>query len=220
MFRIKICGIRQLADERVAGECGADAVGLNFCADSRRYLDQNARRGFEEDRSAKGPVRVGVFRNESVDVMRQLASQFHLDVIQLHGDEPPDFVVELRPLPVIRAFHSGHDCAEKIYSFLDRCSGLNGQLAAVLIDSASDGMGGGTGRLADWTIARSLRLNQVPLVLAGGLGANNVEQAIRTVRPQAVDVASGVEVQGMKDARLMARFVAAAQRGFDQVTND
>jgi phosphoribosylanthranilate isomerase len=214
MFRIKICGIRAVAHERDAARFGADAIGLNFCPQSRRYLDAVARKPFEE-RPAGGPLRVGVFVNESLDTIQRTATECHLDAIQLHGDEPAAMVAALRPLAVVRAFRSSPDCVALVQDFLQACASLECNVAAVLIDAAGNGSPGGTGQLANWALAGRLTasLENVPLVLAGGLTSQNIEAAIASVRPFGVDVASGVERDGVTDPVLVRHFVAAARRG-------
>ncbi len=214
MFRIKICGIRSVIDEQVAARCGADAVGLNFCPDSRRYLDQIARRAFEQ-RFRGGPLRVGVFVNELPEVIRKVSRKYHLDAIQLHGEEPAAVVAQLAPLPVIRAFRSGPDCVKEVADFLHACKTAKCELAGVLMDAAGGGSCGGTGELADWASVARLRpdMGGVPLILAGGLTSLNVERAISAVKPFGVDVATGVEIDGLKEADLVQQFVEAAKRG-------
>ena len=158
---------------------------------------------------------MGVFAHALPDIIRQLVAECRLDAVQLHGEESAEVVAVLNPLPVIRAFRSDRDCAELVSSFLEDCGRLQCGLAAVLIDGPSSGSFGGVGQLADWTVARGIRRlsGQVPLILAGGLTCDNVEQAIELVHPFGVDVASGVETSGRKDAELMRRFTQAAKRG-------
>lgn len=212
MFRIKICGITNLADAVAAAEAGTDAVGLNFYARSPRVV--SVATASELVRSLPPHVaKIGVFVNEAVDRMAQIADQLALDFIQLHGDEPPDRLAQLAPRRVIRAFRPQGDC-EPLCDYISACTRLGCPAAAVLIDAFEQEKYGGTGRIANWGILREIRaeLGDMPLILAGGLQPDNVAAAIAQAEPAAVDVASGVEwAAGRKDADRMRQFVRAAR---------
>jgi phosphoribosylanthranilate isomerase len=213
VFRIKICGVTTPEDARLIAESGADAVGLNFFPESPRYVSPE-RAAEIAAQLPKSIVRVGVFVNASSAVIRAAAELAGLDLIQLHGDEPPEFLRELAPLPVLRAFRTRGDL-KPIGDYLKRCVVAP---RAVLLDAYQPGSFGGTGQTLNWHDIRASkrRLGELPLVLAGGLNPRNVAQAIRTVQPAAVDVASGVEAEtGRKDPRLVAEFVESAQLAFD-----
>jgi phosphoribosylanthranilate isomerase len=142
-----------------------------------------------------------------------------LNLVQLHGDEPPEFLAELRGIPILRALRPGADLAA-IGEYLQRCYALACLPRMVLIDACASGAFGGTGQTADWQAMRDYRVHLAgqPLVLAGGLTPSNVATAIATVRPWAVDVASGVEERpGKKSAELVRAFVAAARAAFAHV---
>lgn len=216
MFRVKICGIRTPHDGMTAVAAGADAVGLNFFRGSRRFI---------EPRQAKAVVeplppiakKVGVFVNASAVEIRQTASLVGLDIIQLHGDEPPETVAELADLPVIRAFRLGSLGWEPWCRYLDRCRQLGRLPSAVLVDAFQQGQYGGTGKSPDWTVVGQYRGlgTGIPLILAGGLTHENVAAAIAAVQPNGVDTASGVEsAPGLKDAAKVAAFVTAARQAF------
>ncbi len=221
MFRIKICGITKPADARLAAEAGADAIGLNFYAQSPRYVSIEAAR--EIAAAVRPSVRkVGVFVNAAVDEIRATMAELALDLAQLHGDEPPDFLAALGGVPTMRVFRLGEDVAGDLAAaggYLAACHRLRAVPRMVLVDAARAGHYGGTGETVDWRLVAEGRrhLAGAPLVLAGGLTPQNVVAAIATVRPWAVDTASGVEESpGKKAAALVASFVAAARSALDR----
>jgi phosphoribosylanthranilate isomerase len=218
MFRVKICGVTSPADARLACEAGADAIGINFYSSSPRYCAPEVARQIAAS-IPPGVRRVGVFVNASADEIRKLAAEVPLDLVQLHGDEPPEFARSLRPLPFIKAFGVESDL-QPVATYLAECHRGNAMPRMLLVDAVRKGppggaeQFGGTGQTIDWELLREQRplLGGVPLVLAGGLKPDNVALAIATVRPWAVDVASGVEsAPGKKAAELVRQFVAAAK---------
>ncbi len=220
MFRIKICGITTVDDAQMVAAAGADAIGLNCYPPSKRYVPPDLAGQIALALPAE-VVRVGVFVGASADAIRETIDRMGLDMIQLHGDESPEFVGRLNrcvPAPVIRAFRLGPDGVVPINKYLQQCAELACRVRMILIDAYEPGSYGGTGRTFDWTAVRSLsRAGRIPLVLAGGLTPDNVAEAIRAGRPAAVDVASGVESSpGRKDERLVRAFVEAAQAAFRQ----
>jgi len=133
--------------------------------------------------------------------------------VQLHGDESPQVLAELKGRPLIRAFRCGDEGLTPARAYLEECARLGCMPCAVLVDAVCEGSYGGTGQTADWDGLSETRgiLGDVPLILAGGLTPENVAGAIRQVRPDAVDVASGVEASARrKDAKLMQRFIETA----------
>ncbi len=203
-------------DARIATLAGADALGLNFYEYSSRCIpiavaEQIAAEA--RDRS----VKVGVFVNAAVEKVIETADRVKLDWVQLHGDEPPEMIAALGSRQVIKAFRiKGGDLSAAV-SYLDECRRLGRLPDSVLLDGYQEGEYGGTGTVADWKAigdARSV-LGDLPLILAGGLTPFNVEEAIKAVRPVAVDTASGVESKpGQKDPMLLRAFVSAARKGF------
>src|SRR5271167_1934489 len=208
MVRVKICGITTPEDARLAAELGAHAIGLNFFPESPRSISPYAARGIlREIPPFVAPV--GIFVNWASEPIIALSQALRLAAAQLHGDETPQTVAEVaKKIPVIKAL-----CLEKGKAL----TGLPRHRAATafLLDAAHAGQFGGTGAIADWHAARTLAQSH-RIILAGGLTPENVAEAIRTVRPYAVDVASGVEsLPGKKDpAKLRAFFdeVARASR--------
>jgi len=197
--RVKVCGVTSPEVARAAVAAGADAVGLIFAESRRRVSVADAARivaGLPPFVAA-----VGVFVNAPVDEVVSLAHGLSLETVQLHGEEPPDLLEVLRAqgLRVIKALRVGADFDP---ADLDRYR----EAAAVLLDSKVDGLAGGTGRAFDWERARGLGDGR-PLILSGGLTAENVAAALEIVRPYGVDVSSGVETAGQKDPDKIIRFI-------------
>ena len=196
--RVKICGITRVQDALAAATCGADALGLVFYDKSPRYvtLQQAAQLA-----TAMPPfiTVVGLFVNASAQAVRGILQHVPLDLLQFHGEEEPDFCAQFgRPyLKAIRV-KAGVD----LLQCAARYKGAHG----LLLDAHVEGTHGGTGASFDWTmIPPDLPL---PVILSGGLHAGNVAQAIKQVRPYAVDVSSGVETgKGIKDATKVAAFI-------------
>jgi phosphoribosylanthranilate isomerase len=212
LFRIKICGITSAADARVAAAAGADAIGINFYARSPRFVTRDVA---SEIAAAlpTGVAKVGVFVNCAADEIAEIANAVGIDYVQLHGDEPPNLLTKLGDRLVIKALR----CRDggTVLDYVTRCAEVGIRPAALLLDAHVAGQYGGTGAKLDWTALYELSksLDNLPIVLAGGLTADNVAAAITAARPHGVDVASGVESSpGKKDARLVERFVAEARR--------
>ncbi|MCK6455457.1 MAG: phosphoribosylanthranilate isomerase [Phycisphaerae bacterium] len=215
-MRIKICGITRVTDARSAADAGADAIGLVFAPSPRRVDVRTARKIVRALPPFVTPV--GVFVNAPPRHIRRIAGDVGLSVVQLHGDEPPGFVAALAPLRVIKTVRLRTSEDLRDWKAWHRAARV--PPAGVLIDSFVDQVRGGTGRTADWRLAGQFRggrrdRDALPLILAGGLTAANVTAAIRLVRPDAVDVSSGVEQSpGIKNPRKMSRFVSAARDAF------
>jgi phosphoribosylanthranilate isomerase len=219
MFRIKICGIRNVSDALAAAEAGADAIGLNFYSKSRRCVERDVARKIVGALPA-GISKVGVFVNEDPAEIAAIASDVGLDAVQLHGDEAPEVVARLpRDVRVMRAERCGVSGLEPMARYFERCERLGRLPDAMLIDAEAGTEFGGTGKIANWDLIAETRFQfaRVPVILAGGLSAQNVAAAISAVRPDGVDVASGVEQSaGVKDHELIRQFVNAAKRAFDR----
>lgn len=200
--RIKFCGMTRREDAVAAADLGVDAVGFVFWPKSPRAVRVEQAR--EITRALPPWVwRVGVFVNASVDEMRAAVAEAGLDIVQLHGDETVD-VAEAMGTRVMKALSRDEDP--------ETAARLWREDVLLLVDAVDPVRRGGTGALADWAAARRLQAAR-PVVLAGGLTAENVAEAIRAVRPYAVDVASGVESQpGIKDPTRMRAFVDAVQQ--------
>jgi phosphoribosylanthranilate isomerase len=218
MFRVKICGVTSVADALIAAEAGADAIGLNCFAGSRRYCSLEVAR---EIAAALPPHvrKVGVFVKAPAAEIRATVAALGLDLVQLHGDEPVEFLMELRPLAVAKVFRMNEQCMQVgEYVAQSRRQGCLPRMA--FVDAFSDKEFGGTGAVFDWQALASQRREfaGMPLVLAGGLTPDNVSRAIKVVRPWAVDTASGVEDSpSHKSAEKVRAFVAAAIEAFSQM---
>ncbi len=210
LFRVKVCGITNWADARIAVQAGADALGFNFCRRSPRYISPAGAQRIIR-RLPRNVAVVGVFVNRSPAAISRIARRLPLHFIQLHGEEPPEAVAALAGShPVIRALPVPPRF---------RPATLRGysHAAAFLLDGYRRQARGGTGRTFDWRLAR--RASRFgPIVLAGGLNPANVARAIRIARPAAVDVASGVESRPRKkDAALVRAFVEQAKRAYREM---
>lgn len=203
--RVKICGITNREDAEKAVEYGADAVGFVFHDLSPRFITPQ-----EAIIIAQCiPVfvyKVGVFVDRPVEEVTQAAGEIGLNAIQLHGNETPSYCMQFYQ-PVIKAF------AMKSMSVLQKLPEFD--VSAYLLDAYSSGRIGGTGKVFDWDWAIQAKVNGRPIVLSGGLTPENVGDAIKTVRPYAVDVSSGVEsLPGKKDHIKMRDFIQACKKAF------
>lgn len=200
MTAVKICGITRLEDAEAAVAFGANALGFVFWPQSPRHASLEAVRRIG---TFLPPfvTKVGVFVSPSASDVTQAAA-IGIQLAQIHGDLPA-WPGGRPPLPVIRVVHLGAEGPESIEPHVPD--------ATILLDAHDQDRHGGTGKIVDWNRAALIaRLRRV--VLAGGLTPANVTHAIETVRPYAVDVASGVEASfGVKDHELMRRFIAAAK---------
>jgi phosphoribosylanthranilate isomerase len=210
---VKICGITSVADAACAIDAGADALGFVFWPMSPRRT--TVEKAAEIARALPTTVRrVGVFVNETRDEMARAADAVGLDLLQLHGDEPVDAIAGL-PRPALKAVRVGKGFAQ------DEALRYAAVAAGILVDTRLPGethMPGGTGVPFDWTLVTGLATRVSFLMLAGGLGPANVGEAVRAVRPHAVDVSSGVEaLPGRKDPEKVRAFVRAVREAEEAV---
>ena len=199
--RVKICGITRTGDARAAADAGADAIGLVFYPPSPRYLSVERA---VEIRDALPPFvqTVALFVNADAAQIAQVIGRVHPSMLQFHGDETPEFCAQFG-VPFVKAcrIKPGVDALAYLAPY--------NRAAAWLVDSHVPEFGG-VGESFDWSLVPKERAR--PLILSGGLDGRNVGQAIRALRPWGVDVSSGVEsAPGVKDARLIQEFVAAAR---------
>ncbi len=227
MTRVKICGITNLDDALCAARAGADFLGFIFFRKSPRYIapeqaaeitavlagDAAANTRHTTPNSApphNAPRCIGVFVNETPDVIAETLQRANIDFAQLHGDEPPAVVESLqgRGFKALRPTSAAEASLDaEWYADLGPADGPQ-----VLIDAYDPNEYGGTGKRADWQAAAELARTCPRLVLAGGLTPQNVAAAVKTVQPWAVDVSSGVEIgPGRKDAAAVRAFIAAAK---------
>lgn len=218
MFQTKICGITDRASAAAVASAGVDAIGLNFYSGSRRYVSIEQAEAIVADLPGD-IIRVGLFVDATDDEVSATYDRLQLDLVQLHGSEPPEFIASLGERAVMKAFRLGTNGLAPIAAYLDQCRSLGCSPELVLIDADVPGQLGGTGQTADWNLLVEERelIAGERLVLAGGLTAKNVGDAIRQVAPDAVDTASGVELDcPHKDEELSARFVAVANAAFSE----
>jgi phosphoribosylanthranilate isomerase len=199
--RIKVCGITRPEDARAAVEFGADALGLVFYAPSPRCV--TVEQAWEIARIVPPFITlVGLFVNETKLTVRRVMEAVPIQLLQFHGDEEESFC---------RSFHAPYIKAARVRPGLDLVKYAESYPSAqgLLLDAYVEGYGGG-GKPFDWSlIPPGLPL---PLILSGGLDADNVTEAVRRVRPWAVDVSSGVEAaKGIKDAGKIAAFIAGVK---------
>jgi len=200
--RVKICGITTPEDARLVVSAGADAIGLIFFSGSTRCIDVSRA---AEILAAIPPfvTPVALFVNASLEVIRSVTDALGIRTVQLQGDEPPELPEQLRPLRIIKAFRVGTQ------GDLERLDGYRPD--AFLLDAYVPGKPGGTGVTFDWFLAVPVAARR-RVILAGGLNPENVAEAVRIVRPYAVDVCSGVEyAPGRKDPDKVHAFVARAK---------
>ena len=201
--KVKVCGMTSLKDALVAVEVGADAVGFIFYKKSPRSVTMKTVREIVLELPPFVDT-VGVFVDETAEQINKIADYCNLDIIQLHGDESPTFCKKIRR-KVIKAFRiKDMQSVKKLSSF---------QVSGFLLDTFSDNLHGGTGKVFDWNLALPAK-KFGPVIMAGGLTPNNVQQAVRQIRPYGVDVCSGVESEpGIKDHKKVRAFLNNAKAG-------
>lgn len=211
---VKICGLREPEHAVAAAQVGADLLGFIFAPGRRRVSPGQASRCIAAVRAAGNgaamPLTVGVFVDASIAEINETIELTGIDLVQLHGGEPPEFAAGLRrpTLKVLKPLPESEQA--------DTMTVAGALLAstrppiALVIDGFHPQMAGGAGVRADWTMG-ALLARRFPLMLAGGLSPENVAEAIRTVRPLGVDASSSVERGGIKDPALIAAFVTAAR---------
>ncbi|MDJ0984085.1 MAG: phosphoribosylanthranilate isomerase [Desulfobacterales bacterium] len=199
--KVKICGITNAADASAAVELGANALGFIFADSPRQMTPQKVRTIV---RMIPPFVKtVGVFVNETATTIRDVRQYCGLDLVQLHGDESPAFCDELMPY-VIKSLRIKDD------SCLQTSRAYQGKVRALLLDTWAREKVGGTGKTFDWQLAIKIKEIGIPIILAGGLRPSNINSAIQTVNPYAVDINSGIEeYPGKKNPALMKAVMEA-----------
>ena len=199
-MRVKICGMTQREDVEQAIGLGADALGVIFYEKSARYVNVEQAKALLKNIPPFVDV-VAVFVNPEVDFVRRLIDELPLSLLQFHGDEDPEFCQQFKK-PYIKAIHpqDEHQILKSMQEFE--------QAQALLLDTPSDTLWGGSGLSFDWNIIPQDAPK--PFILAGGLNEFNLPDAIKTCSPYAIDVCSGVEaLPGVKDHVKMSRFMKA-----------
>ena len=202
-IKIKICGITNIEDARAASDLGADALGFIFYKDSKRYVAPET----VKDIISELPLfitKVGVFVKSDLNEILSIKEKTGIDIAQLHGDETPEFCRSI-PFKVIKVIRV------KDKSDLGQVAQYSDQ--DILFDTYSDKEYGGTGESFNWEILKDLSLSR-NIILSGGLSPDNVLDAVKIVRPYAVDVSSGVESEpGKKDHKKIKQFIEAIKNG-------
>ncbi|WP_026563766.1 phosphoribosylanthranilate isomerase [Bacillus sp. UNC41MFS5] len=199
-MKVKICGITDIETGIAAAQYGADAIGFVFAESKRRISVEKAQ---EIIAHLPNEVdKVGVFVNETSEVIEHIASTVGLTHIQLHGDEPASFSASLS-LPVIKSISfQGNESLDAFANFPSDF---------ILLDSPKGKYRGGNGTVFNWNDVNPELISRQKVILAGGLHANNVEEAINIIRPYMVDVSSGVETDGKKDLEKVKSFIEKAK---------
>jgi phosphoribosylanthranilate isomerase len=203
MTLVKICGITNAGDARVAADAGADAVGLVFAESPRRVGVEEARR--ISIALPENVIRVGVFVDEEPAEILRISREVGLDLVQLHGDETPEAVTAVQEggVKVMKALRV-RDAVS-----LEVLDGYEADL--ILLDAHSERARGGTGQKFDWEVAKSLS-GRDNIVVSGGLGPENVREAVEFFEPYGVDASSSLEDEpGRKNGERVRRFVLAAR---------
>lgn len=206
MTKVKICGITNLEDALLSAKFGADALGFNFYAKSPRYISpENAREIIEQ--LPETILKVGVFVNESLEKVIEIARIAKLNALQLHGEETPEYAAELKlktNLEIIKAFRVSPEFKPEDV--------LKYETDAILLDAYNPKEHGGTGETFDWEIAKKVQQISPKMYLAGGLSPDNIADAVWAVEPFAVDACSCLEiVKGRKDQKKVSLFISAAK---------
>lgn len=200
--KVKICGLTNLADAQAAVAAGADMLGFNFYEKSPRHVSLAPAAEITR-RLPPSVLRAGVFVNAPAEFVLRAISEVGLTMLQFHGDEPPEFCTQFG-LMTLKAFRiRDENSLAQIPDF---------QTDAYLLDAFSADEFGGTGKKFNWDLAIEAKKSGKPVFLAGGLTPENVADAVKKVRPFAVDVSSGVEsAPGKKDHAKVKAFIEAAR---------
>ena len=201
MIKVKICGITNIQDAILAIDYGADAIGFIFAPSPRQVTPEHAREIINQ--LPPSICKIGVFVDSKLETVNDTKTKCHLDIVQLHGSESPEYCEALLP-NVIKSFQVKDETILRLLP--------NYKVKAYLLDSYHAKLKGGTGHSFNWSIARKAK-EYGPIILSGGLNPNNINQAIDAVQPFAVDVSSGVEATpGKKDPDKMHTFLKTAKQ--------
>lgn len=202
MTKVKICGLKEQQHVRAAVEAGADAIGFVFAPSKRQISIEQAH---QLAKDIPGEVlKIGVFVNPSVEELRAAVEGVPLDYVQFHGEETPEFIRQ-QDYPAIKAL--------SVRDEEDVRAAANYNVAYYLFDAPGTDFKGGSGHTFDWTLLEMAGIPRDKLILAGGLKAENIAEAVSLVSPYMVDVSSGVETDGIKDEAKINAFIQAVKKG-------
>ncbi|MCH5472902.1 phosphoribosylanthranilate isomerase [Bacillus cereus] len=200
-MKVKICGITDMETAKRACEYGADALGFVFAESKRKIIPKRAEEIIQE--LPANVLKIGVFVNESVEVIQKIADECGLTHVQLHGDED-NYQIRRLNIPSIKSLG--------VTSESDMKNAQGYETDYILFDSPKEKFHGGNGKTFSWELLGHMPKElRKKTILAGGLNALNIEEAIRTVRPYMVDVSSGVETEGKKDVEKIKQFIIKAK---------
>ena len=216
-FQIKICGVTRAEDLQSIRDAGGDAVGLNLVPASPRCVSLDSARQLRDQAHQLGLRVAIVMMDANTSIMQDAVLAIQPDILQLHGEElPTDLPEAASELSIVKSLSwTGRANEERLAK---RWLEEHSHRLAFLVDAFAPGVGGGTGKLARWDLLRPRPrfLSAVPLLLAGGLKPDNVAAGILATHCMGVDTASGVESSpGVKDRKLVTKFVAAAKEAFE-----
>lgn len=216
---VKICGIQDVNTANMVADLGASALGLNFYSPSPRSIDLSAAHEIKTALAPREISLVGLFVKHSLSEVASICQDLSLQIVQLHGDEPPEFLAELAQrfpdIKIIRAFRTHDPDLNGLSDFLNKCDQYGKRPDYILIDAYSPQAYGGTGQLVPWEMIKENYLYEEwpALILAGGLTSKNVAAAIKTVTPFGVDTASGVEsAPGTKSQPMVEAFINQSKK--------
>ena len=200
-MKVKICGITDVETAKSACEYGADALGFVFAESKREITPKRAEEIIQE--LPANVLKIGVFVNESVEVIQKIADECGLTHVQLHGDED-NYQIRRLNIPSIKSLG--------VTSESDMKNAQGYEADYILFDSPKEKFHGGNGKTFSWELLEHMPKElRKKTILAGGLNILNIEEAIRTVRPYMVDVSSGVETEGKKDVEKIKQFIIKAK---------
>jgi phosphoribosylanthranilate isomerase len=216
MTKIKICGLSNVEDALAAADAGADFLGIIFEPHSQRCLDADDAKTLVQSFRARWqkeePRWVGVFANQPLEEVNHLLAYCNMDMAQLSGHESPEYCGQL-VRPALKVFHVRNDTpAQEVMKEVKRSLTVyqdSGHMC--MLDTFKQGLLGGTGQVFDWEVAQALAHDH-SFLLAGGLRPDNVSEAMRQVRPWGLDISSGVETDGQKDAAKIAEFITQVRQ--------
>ncbi|KOS60950.1 phosphoribosylanthranilate isomerase [Lysinibacillus agricola] len=202
MTKVKICGLKERQHVQAAVEIGADAIGFVFAPSKRRVTVEQAQQLVKH--VPNGVLKIGVFVNPSAEELRTAVEGVPLDYVQYHGEESPEFISQ-QGYPAIKAL--------SVRGAEDVQMAANYDVDYYLFDAPGTDFKGGSGHTFDWTLLEMVGIPREKLILAGGLQAENIEEAVSLVSPSMVDVSSGVETDGVKDIAKITAFIQAVKKG-------